>query len=526
MGGGASTNSGVSNLSGEQKSALMKEMKSKYEESLGGDTTDVELFTTLRDTFETKLTTLPASPGANDESKVDSSVGMDNEIIPVVSIDSLTGGEMVDDDEEEDESDDEHGGRYETKVDASSSLLTKTSQALLSELVDEEEGKNAEINEFLNKVKEGNLKTHVRGSQFRQRRLTFDQHDKAAKAESPSKPRNKRTTIFASTEIGLKQEKQAPFPPTVMGTYSCHGIEPGRIYYYEDEEEEVPMQEEAVKDKINQDRGCVVYPYRQSQQEALFVVLDGHGEQGDKVSDFTMKQVVVSLEKHADLETDPVEALKDTFTRTNMALMVTNINYMTSGTTCVCVYMRGKKLYVANCGDSRAVMAVKDPDDASKFTAKDLSRDHKPDDPEEMARIKEWGGFVKMPPEPGLSGRVYLDEKLTMIGLAMARSIGDFAVKAVGVIPEPEVKIFDLEINDSFMIMASDGVWEFISSQEAIDIVQTQFDEGADCNSACQILIEQASERWAEEEGDYRDDITAIVVKFPLAFQSFETSES
>lgn len=90
-------------------------------------------------------------------------------------------------------------------------------------------------------------------------------------------------------------------------------------------------------------------------------------------------------------------------------------------------------------------------------------------------------------------------------------------------IPEPEVKIFDLEINDSFMIMASDGVWEFISSQEAIDIVQTQFDEGADCNSACQILIEQASERWAEEEGDYRDDITAIVVRFPLDFQSFET---
>lgn len=418
MGAGASTNSGSLNLSGEQKSALMKEMKSKYEESVGGETDDVELFTTLRNTFESRLTNLPAS--GNDESKLGDADG----IIPVVSIDSLTGGEQLDEEEdlEEDESDDEEGGRYETKVDAS--LLTKTSQALLSELVAEEEGKNAEINEFLSKVKEGNLKTRVQGSTFRQRRLTFDQHEKE-KTDSPTKPRNKRTTIFASTEIGLKQEKQAPFPTTVMGTYSCHGIEPGRIYYYEDEDDEVqPVQEEAVKDKINQDRGCVVYPYRQSQKEALFVVLDGHGEQGDKVSDFTMKQVVVSLEKHQDLDSDPIEALKDTFTRTNMALMVTNINYMTSGTTCVCVYVREKKLYVANCGDSRAVMAVKDPNDSSKFTAKDLSRDHKPDDPDEMARIKEWGGFVKMPPEPGLSGRVYLDEKLTMIGLAMARSIG------------------------------------------------------------------------------------------------------
>lgn len=32
-------------------------------------------------------------------------------------------------------------------------------------------------------------------------------------------------------------------------------------------------------------------------------------------------------------------------------------------------------------------------------------------------------------------------------------------------IPEPEVKVFDLQESDQFMIMASDGVWEFISSQ-------------------------------------------------------------
>lgn len=88
-------------------------------------------------------------------------------------------------------------------------------------------------------------------------------------------------------------------------------------------------------------------------------------------------------------------------------------------------------------------------------------------------------------PEPGLSSRVYLDPEMTMIGLAMARSIGDiwvhfylpdllsrsslragdYAVKAVGVIPEPEVKELELEPNHKFMILASDGVWEFISSQ-------------------------------------------------------------
>ena len=57
--------------------------------------------------------------------------------------------------------------------------------------------------------------------------------------------------------------------------------------------------------------------------------------------------------------------------------------------------------------------------------AKDLSRDHKPDDADEMARIKQWGGFVSPAPDPGLSARVYLDAEFTMIGLAMSRSIGE-----------------------------------------------------------------------------------------------------
>jgi serine/threonine protein phosphatase PrpC len=49
--------------------------------------------------------------------------------------------------------------------------------------------------------------------------------------------------------------------------------------------------------------------------------------------------------------------LLETFVKTNTALMVTPMNYMTSGCTCVAVYMKGRTLYVANSGDSRAVMA-------------------------------------------------------------------------------------------------------------------------------------------------------------------------
>ncbi len=103
-----------------------------------------------------------------------------------------------------------------------------------------------------------------------------------------------------------------------------------------------------------------------------------------------------------------------------------------------------------------------------------------------------------------------------MIGLAMARSIGDYAVKAVGVIPEPDVSEADITEHHKFMILASDGVWEFISSQEAVDIVAAKIHMGADV--ACETLIHEATERWAEEEGDYRDDITAMVLTFPLPY--------
>ena len=128
------------------------------------------------------------------------------------------------------------------------------------------------------------------------------------------------------------------------------------------------------------------------------------------------------VEKNLENGQAPPEALIAGFVEANTALMATPIKFMTSGTTCVSLYVKGNTFWVANCGDSRAVMAVQGAD--GEIIAHNLSRDHKPDDPEEAQRIREWGGYVSPPPEPGLSSRVWLDPAYTMIGLAMARSIG------------------------------------------------------------------------------------------------------
>ena len=95
-----------------------------------------------------------------------------------------------------------------------------------------------------------------------------------------------------------------------------------------------------------------------------------------------------------------------------------------------------------------------------------LAEDQNPNNPTEQARIEASGGFVSPPPEPGLSARVWLDADFTQIGLAMARSIGDHAVSTVGVIAEPVVTDYELSTSDKFLIAASDGVWEFIDSEE------------------------------------------------------------
>jgi len=99
------------------------------------------------------------------------------------------------------------------------------------------------------------------------------------------------------------------------------------------------------------------------------------------------------------------------------------MNHLTSGTTCVAVYFHGRDYWTAHVGDSRAVLAVDVGETIPR--AKALTRDHKPDDPDERARITEWGGFVSPAPEPGMSARVWLNPNFTMIGLAMSRSIGN-----------------------------------------------------------------------------------------------------
>jgi len=179
------------------------------------------------------------------------------------------------------------------------------------------------------------------------------------------------------------------------------------------------------------------------------------------------------------------------------------------------VVSKEMSVWSACVGDSRAVECI-------GGATRDLSDDQKPDTPAEMARIKKCGGFVSPPEEEwGGPARVWLDPQMTLPGLAMARSIGDHLVKSVGVTAEPEVKLFKYNqdfARTDFFVMASDGVWEFIESAQATMLVSKFINKGGggtteDSTVAVTKLIETAAAKWRQEEGDYRDDITAIVIR-------------
>lgn len=157
-------------------------------------------------------------------------------------------------------------------------------------------------------------------------------------------------------------------------------------------------------------------------------------------------------------------------TMNNDLLKRPSIDSSFSGSTAVSVLIRGNLAICANAGDSRAILAKKSD---GSWTAVPLSNDHKPDNPSEQSRIERKGGRVE-----AFKGNFHLDESGRTLGparvwlrgeqipgLAMSRSIGDSVAAQVGVISEPEMLQVELTSEHKFLVLASDGVWEFISSQ-------------------------------------------------------------
>jgi len=172
----------------------------------------------------------------------------------------------------------------------------------------------------------------------------------------------------------------------------------------------------------------------------------------------------------------------------------------------------GNRIVSANAGDSRALLASYNK--GWSFTP--LSEDHKPDCPQETLRIKKQGGrieaFSDMNGNPVGPKRVWLMNQ-DIPGLAMSRSIGDIVAATVGVSCRPEVKEFKVTPDDKFMVIASDGVWEFLNNIDIVKMVVPYYEQN-NLEGACDIVLNAAVKSWQEEEDTIIDDITLIIIFF------------
>jgi serine/threonine protein phosphatase PrpC len=210
----------------------------------------------------------------------------------------------------------------------------------------------------------------------------------------------------------------------------------------------------------------------------IFGVFDGHG--GKEIAEFVSRHFCQELLSNRAFQNRNYEqALKETFLRMDDLLKTQDglkeviriakdlpDNYpvqadpsmLVAGCTSVVALVVNNTLYVANAGDSRCILS-------REGRAVELSQDHKPELPQERDRIIKAGGIVE-------DGRV-------MGNLNLSRSIGDLEYKKNTSIPQkdqmisayPDVRIEEITPRDQFMILACDGVWDMLTSQECVDFV-------------------------------------------------------
>lgn len=210
------------------------------------------------------------------------------------------------------------------------------------------------------------------------------------------------------------------------------------------------------------------YQYKKSQDGTVQVygIFDGHG--GSAASQYTREHLLdaildrVANEKDLSKTDFPSLLKEEILSHDKRFLALARENTDVSGSTCVVALLHGDKLYVANVGDSRAVMKEKS---GSTFP---LSLDHKPNLPEEQKRIEKAGGYI-----------AFFGVWRVVGILATSRAIGDLPLKDANVInAEADVVTVNLREKEAeFMIIATDGLWDVISNEEATEFISDKLKE-------------------------------------------------
>jgi len=315
--------------------------------------------------------------------------------------------------------------------------------------------------------------------------------------------------------------------------------------------------------KANQDALSVAHGIGGNEHDALFGVYDGHGREGNLCAQYvktelpkTFNRIIEraksrhnssmlsrkatavknmgradssSATSYVDLKKEELQrSIHCAHVRCNAELHATeDIDDKLSGTTAITVYFHGPgtRITVANVGDSRAVLGQLRK---NAYRALPLSRDQTPYRGDERVRVIKAGArILSLDQIEGLEPITDWEDDLELgdeidewgdpprvwskdgeyPGTAFTRSLGDLVAEHLGVYAEPEMITKELSAEDKIIVIASDGVFEFLTNQSVIDIC-AKFQNPLE---ACRAIVAEAYELWLQYELR-TDDITIICI--------------
>lgn len=256
-----------------------------------------------------------------------------------------------------------------------------------------------------------------------------------------------------------------------------------------------------------QDTSCIMENYHKDM--TYMAVYDGHGTYGRIASDLANNSIKEYLEEYKDAlfkldgEEDLSKFFKEMYKKVqnkfkeDVSALINKIvqknDFQLSGTCAVSILLKDNTVYTANLGDSRAVIGSCSKDETC---ALEISIDHKPTRPEEKDRIMASGGKIErsMVDDKEVGPyRVWKSDE-DVPGIAITRSLGDLIAHEIGVSAEPEVTCKDIDNEDKFIVMGSDGVWDVMSSAEAVGFILSV--PIADKETAAEKMVAECRERW------------------------------
>ena len=350
--------------------------------------------------------------------------------------------------------------------------------------------------------------------------IEAEDEEEESKSPSPQKRKPDKKKSKESSTINISSIKNNT-EQTIKEKKTVNAMKEGRV-------KNVGSYSQAGKSedgftKINQDSFLVLQSEYNLKDFNIFCVMDGHGINGHLVSRYLMKYINLFFKNNKKmnasnqnedsiyqrLKKSDYHILRRLFRHAERDLhKKSKIDANFSGTTCVMVAQIGDRFICANIGDSRAIM-IKTGNEIVP-----LSIDQKPDDPEESKRIVQNGGEISQYEENGEKSGPYRIWKKGEVypGIAMSRSVGDFIATSLGVVPEAKFIEEKIDQDCKFIVVASDGIWEFLDNKRVGEIVMPYY-KNDDPDGACKALIKEATEWWNKED-IVVDDITVVVVFF------------